>query len=137
VFQDVKFADLSKLLDIAVEKNKYLFIHDKTNQGETFFKYSGAILCNFAANMLKTEMKELTIKDTMEDLRKQCVLAMMSCKPLVIALDKFNPDFSSTFNSFTSAADFQSHVAFDYPEWSKRANFMKIVRKEEDHDKEG
>ena len=106
VFQDVLFTDLNKLLEIAVDNKKYLFIHDKTNQGETFFKYSGAIICDMSANILKTEMKKQTIQDSMEDMRKQCVLAMMSGKPLVIALDKCNPDFSSTYNSFTSPSEF-------------------------------
>ena len=65
-----RWVNLNKLLEIAVDNKKYLFIHDKTNQGETFFKYSGAIICDMSANILKTEMKKQTIQDSMEDMRK-------------------------------------------------------------------
>ena len=49
----------------------------------------------------------------------------------VINVDKICPDFKT---QWTDDVIFPTELIFDFDEWRKRKNYMKIVKPEEDHD---
>ena len=61
-----------------------------------------------------------------DELRKKLVSAARVGKNLIINVDKLLPNFK---NQYSSDSDhFNSDMVFNYEEWHKKENYMKIVR---------
>ena len=66
--------DLLAQVDAAHEQGKYLFIWDKSDQIDTFFKYKG-FLCDFFFQHMKVQHERITVDDAIEELRSSFIKA--------------------------------------------------------------
>merc|ERR1712039_867316 len=66
--------DLLAQVDDAHQASKYLFIWDKSEQIDTFFKYKG-FLCDFYFQHFKVENERCTVDEAVEELRSAFVKA--------------------------------------------------------------
>ena len=66
--------DLIAQVDAAKNSGKYLFIWDKSDQIDTFFKYKG-FLCDFFFQHMKVQHERITVDDAIEELRSSFIKA--------------------------------------------------------------
>ena len=71
-----------------------------------------------------------TREEAIEQVRKSLVYCMRSGERLVLQCGKSAVDFKKSFDS----PDFPVDIVFNYNEWRKEENYMKIVREDENHD---
>ena len=120
--------DLMMQINEAHEAEKYLFIWDKSDQLDTFFKYKG-FLIDFQFQVLKTENERQTPADAVEALRDAFIKAARQGSHLCVNLDTTAPDFNTVY---TSETGFAPQIAFNRNEWRKE-EVHKSVLKEDEH----
>ena len=92
-----------------------MFIWDKSDQIDTFFKYKG-FLCDFYFQHMRVEHQRGTVDDAIENLRASFIKAGRQGAHLLINLDTLAPDF---INVYTNPTVFATDVAFNRTEWRK------------------
>ena len=90
--------DLITQVDAAKNAGKYLFIWDKSDQIDTYFKYKG-YLCDFYFQHMKVQNERATVQDAIEELRSSFVKAGRQGQNMLINLDDTVPDFINVYSS--------------------------------------
>ena len=114
-------------------KGKYLIVWDATSHGTVanYFNYTG-ITIDFFKEELNIAYGKSSKECAGDELRKKLVAAARVGKNFIINVDKLLPNFN---DEYCFAPDhFKSDVVFNYEEWHKKENYMKIVREDENCD---
>ena len=117
----------------ARDAGKYLFIWDKSDQIDTFFKYKG-FLCDFYFTHMKVQNGRATAAEAMEQLRDSFVKAGRQGQPLLINLDEQCPDLAA---DYCDAQVFATDVAFNFVEWRKTEVHHAVLKEGENYSAAG
>jgi len=113
------------------ERQRYQLIFDSTGNCEVFFRYKAHLIEVNKLHLAVTIGKK-TKADAIEEIRKLLVATMRTGDRLVLQCGKLAIDF---LNNFDGGADTLPWATiFNFNEWRKESNYMKIVRAEENHD---
>mgnify|MGYP006889595981 CR=1 FL=1 len=112
---------------------QYCLIADKTGHANTYFEYKRH-LKDFHKDVISCQAQASTEDEALEVLRKALVHTMRLGDTLVIYVDQTRPDFKT---QFTSEETFPTEQIFEYDHWREQANYMKLVREDENRDFEG
>ena len=126
-WQRVGIRSIVQQTELAKAEGKWLFIWDKTNTLNTFFKYKG-VLCEFYTEVIKVELGRQTPAEALEVVRKDFVNAQRTGDNLMIDLSMTQPDF---FTKYTSEDVFPVAKAFNRAEWLNQEVHMRFVKEEE------
>ena len=96
-------------VECAHSEGKYLFIWDKSEQIDTFFKYKG-FLCDFYFQHMKVLHERITPIDAVEALRDSMIKAGRQGQHLLVNLDESAPDFKTVYKGDET---FDIEVAFN------------------------
>ena len=121
--------DLVVQVEKAREEEKYLFMWDKTEQIDTFFKYKG-FLCDFFFQHYKVEHGRITTDEAVEDLRQNFIKAGRQGQHLLVNLNDSAPDFINVYNN---PAIFDTNLAFNRSEWIKPDIHKSVLKQGEDY----
>ena len=110
--------------ELAKKEGKYLFVWDKTDNVNTFFKYKG-VLSEFFPEVIKVELGRKTVDEALDIIRLGFVNAQRTGDNLMIDLGKTQADF---MNKYTSEEVFPAALAFNRTEWLKEENHMRFVK---------
>ena len=113
----------------AAEQGKYLFIWDKSDQIDTFFKYKG-FLIDFNFEQRKHEHERCSADDVIEALRGAFIKAGRQGQHLLINLDDMAPDF---INTYTNPEFFATEIAFNRTEWRKEEVHKAVLKEGENY----
>ena len=102
-------------VDEAHAAGKYLFIWDKSDQIDTFFKYKG-MLCDFFFFHMQVENERATVDQAIEKLRDSFIKAGRQGAKLLINLDEHAPDLAGVYSK---PEYFDTSIAFNKNEWIK------------------
>ena len=102
-----------------------MLVFDKSGNCPTFFNYV-ANMVDFNKVMIKQQIGQSTKEDSIEVVRKALVGSMLHGKCMVINVDNLRPSFR---NDYTSGE--LPEEAFNFEEWRKDENYLKVVKEEE------
>lgn len=98
-------------------------IWDKTSKGEVAAFYNfGSVICDFSTYQASEKVQAAEV------LRQNLISASRVGKNLVINCAETVPDFEDL-----DRRNFPSDLVFDFEEWRKRENFMKILKDNENY----
>ena len=121
--------DLLSQVETAREEKKWLFIWDKTDNIDTFFKYKG-FLVDFFFTHRKVEHGRITADDAVEEMRDAFIKAGRQGYHMLINLNDSCPDFKTVYsNPNVLAID----IAFDHDEWVKEEVHMAVLKDGENY----
>ena len=113
------------------ERKRYQLIFDSTANCEVFFSYK-AHLVEVHKLQLAVTFGKKTKAEAIEEIRKQLVGTMRTGDRLVLHCGKLAIDFLNNFDGGPDNLPWAT--IFNFKEWRKEENYMKIVRPEENHD---
>ena len=116
-------------VDEAHNEGKYLFMWDKTDQIDTFFKYKG-FLFDFYFQHMRVENEQCTVDDAIEALRSNFIKAGRQGQHLLINLKDKAPDF---INVYTKPEIFATEIAFNRNEWRKEEVHKAVLKQDENY----
>lgn len=111
-------------------RDRNLIIFDGTGSAEVFFSYK-AHLVDVGKLLVALQTGKKTKEEVIETIRKSLVYCMKAGERMVLNCGKIAPDFTGLLNT---AGSFPSDLVFNRQEWKKEANYMKVVRDDENID---
>ena len=122
-------------LDIKVkysfeERHRHSLLFDKTGNCEVFFRYK-AHLVEVNKLSIGISLGRTTRDEAVETLRKSLVYCMRAGERLVLDCGNIAVDFKGLFDT---PGSFPVDQLFNFKEWRKEENYMKVVRDDENHD---
>ena len=121
--------DLIAQVETAREEQKYLFIWDKTDNIDTFFKYKGFLL-DFYFTHSKVEHEKISKDDAIEEIRDAFIKAGRQGYHFMINLNETAPDF---INTYSNPAVLAVNIAFNRSEWVKKDVHMAVLKEGENY----
>ena len=129
--QEVKLTQLDiKIKGSLEDRQKYQLIFDTTGECEVYFRYK-AHMIELNKLSLSISLGRLTKDEAIEQMRKGLVYSMRIGDRYVLNCGKNMIDFKHMFND---PVNFPTDLIFNFEEWRKEENYMKIVRPEENVD---
>ena len=120
-------------LIVAMEKallaGKYCLMLDKTERAHVYFNHK-ATTKDFHKEVVSQKIGKKTKEQCLEVLRRGIVYAMRTGDIFCINVDRVTPDFRSVYTSET----FPCQKVFNYEEFHRMANYMELVRPDENTD---
>ena len=128
--RNILITDLIKEIERAnYQHSKYSILLDKTAAASVYFGHK-ATLKDFHKETIAVTLGRKQKSDAMEVLRKGLIYAMKYGDTLCIHVDKTVPDFKSMWTS----DEFPTADIFNFEEFHKRVNYLKVVSEEENID---
>ena len=127
----IKLTQLDDKCNESRDGHKYAVIFDSTGSCGTFFTYNAHVL-EINKLSLGVLMGRLTKADAIEQIREHLVGCMRRGETFVLSCGKMSIDFLANYDG--GADNLPIDKIFNFKEWRKKENYMKIVRPEEDHD---
>ena len=121
--------DLLNQVEEAHTAGQYLFIWDKSDNIDTFFKYKG-FLIDFYFLASRVEHQRIDADEAIDALRSSFVKAGRQGQHLLVNLNDSAPDF---INTYTNPAVFAVDTAFNHAEWRKPEVHMAVLKEGENY----
>jgi hypothetical protein len=129
-YKHIKLARLDIENQLAIDKDKYCLIFDKSGQAQIYFNYKSNIK-DFHKEIIAVKIGKKRKAEALDILRRGLVYSMKIGDTLVVNCDKVAPDF---VNEYTDKFELPWHEILDYEHWHDYKNYIQIVKKEENKD---
>ena len=126
----IPMRSLANEIEAARDKGRYCIIFDKNENCPVFFTYK-ATMRDFHKETLAVKIGKKTKEEALETLRAALVYSMKIGDTFVINMDKLSPDFKTEWQD---DQELPMDTICDFDEWREEANYLKIVKEEENKD---
>jgi hypothetical protein len=125
----IHLTELLSALDFIKKRGKTALIVDSEGQADTFFGYHNCVMIDAKKLFVSLKiMKNMSMEQCMEELRKKIVASLRYGQMLVLCLTNSATDFLQQFNDETN---FPTQLIFDGVKILQKENYTKLIRNQD------